>query len=94
VDAVITNSRSLYSILRKKGIRMPRDIGFAHLNVDDVDGAAPGEVAGVRQDSVGVGANAVELLVGLLYHNELGVPLHPRGILVSGAWVSGASVRK
>jgi DNA-binding LacI/PurR family transcriptional regulator len=94
VDAVITTSRSLYSILRKKGIRMPRDIGFAHLNVDDVDGAAPGEVAGVRQDSVGVGANAVELLVGLLYHNELGVPMHPRGVLVSGAWVPGASVRK
>jgi DNA-binding LacI/PurR family transcriptional regulator len=95
VDAVITTSRSLYSILREKeGVRMPQDIGFAHLNVDDVDGAAPGEVAGVRQDSVGVGANAVELLVGLLYHNELGVPLHPRGVLVCGTWAPGASVRK
>jgi DNA-binding LacI/PurR family transcriptional regulator len=93
VDALITTSRRLYLTLRAKGVRMPGDIGFAHLNVDDAEGAAPGAIAGVKQDSVGVGANAVELLISLLYHNERGVPLHPRGVEIRGTWVRGDSVR-
>jgi DNA-binding LacI/PurR family transcriptional regulator len=94
VDAIITTSRTLHLILREKGIRMPDDIGFAHLNIDDVEGGKPGQIAGVQQDGVGVGANAVELLISLLYHNELGIPKHPRGVEIRGTWVDGDSVKR
>lgn len=94
VQAVISASRRLLTVLRGHGLRLPEDIALAHLNVDDVEGAAPGEAAGVRQDNFGVGANAVELLVNLLYQNEVGVPLHPKGVQVHGTWVHGATVRQ
>ncbi|HEY0947829.1 MAG TPA: LacI family DNA-binding transcriptional regulator [Opitutaceae bacterium] len=93
-DAIVSASRRVLCTLRAGGIRVPEDVALAHLNVDDVEGAQPGDVAGIRQDNVGVGANAVELLVSLLYHNEVGVPLHPRGVQLHGTWVQGRSVRQ
>jgi DNA-binding LacI/PurR family transcriptional regulator len=95
-DAIVSVNRRLYSVLREGGVRLPADAALAHLNVDDAEAmnhAAPGIIAGVRQDNVGVGANGVELLVSLLYHNELGLPLHPRGMQVHGTWVEGETVR-
>jgi len=92
-DAIVTANRRLLTVLRRNGVRVPDDVGLAHLNVDDVEGAATGDVAGVRQDNAGVGANAVELLINLLYQNESGVPLHPKGVQVHGTWVQGATAR-
>lgn len=92
-QAIITANRRLLNVIRRHGVRVPEDVALAHLNVDDVENAAPGEVAGVRQDNAGVGSNAVELLVNLLYQNEVGVPEHPKGLQVHGAWVDGATAR-
>jgi hypothetical protein len=36
----------------------------------------------------------VELLISLLYHNELGIPKHPRGVEIRGTWIDGASVKR
>lgn len=91
-DALVTAKRGLVKILKTQGVRLPEDVALAHLNVEDVEGALPGDVAGVRQDNAGVGANAVELLVSALYHNETGVPLHPRGVQVRGTWVPGGTL--
>lgn len=93
VEAIVTASRHLLTVLRAAGVRVPEDVALAHLNVDDVKHAQPGEVAGVRQDNAGVGSTAVELLVSLLYHNELGLSPHPRGVQVHGVWTDGATVR-
>lgn len=91
-DAVVTANRHLFAGLRGAGIRVPEDVALAHLNIDDIEDAAINEVAGIRQDNVGVGANAADLLISLLYQNESGVPVHPRGIQVHGVWVDGRSV--
>lgn len=96
-EAIVSANRELYSVLRTGGLVLPTDVALAHLNVEDaegINGAAPGDIAGIRQDNVGVGAGAVELLVSLLNHNEHGVPVHPRGLQVQGAWVEGATVRR
>lgn len=95
-DAIVSANRQLLSVLRRSGVRVPEDVALAHLNVSDaeeLERLAPGEIAGIRQDNTGVGANAVELLVSLLYHNEFGLPAHPRGMQVQGAWVEGRTVR-
>lgn len=92
-QAIVTANRRLLTVLRRHGRRVPEDVALAHLNVDDVENAAPGEVAGVRQDNAGVGGNAVDLLINLLYHNEVGVPQHPKGLQVHGVWVDGATAR-
>lgn len=96
-EAIVSANRRLYGALRQGGWSLPGQVALAHLNVEDAEGmneARPGDIAGIRQDNVGVGAGAVELLVSLLNHNELGVPQHPRGIQVQGAWVDGATVRR
>jgi len=93
-QVVITANRRLLKVIRRSGLRVPEEVGLAHLNVDDVESALPGEVAGVRQDNAGVGGNAVELLVNLLYQNEIGVPRHPKGLQVHGMWVDGATVQQ
>ncbi|WP_221033191.1 LacI family DNA-binding transcriptional regulator [Actomonas aquatica] len=93
-DVIVTANRRLLSVLRKAGLRVPDDVALAHLNIEDVEGASAAEVAGIRQDNVGVGANAVELLVSLLYQNESGIPVHPRGIQVHGVWVDGPTVSR
>lgn len=93
LDAIITTSRVLHAILRSKGIRIPGDIGYAHLNIEAVEGASPGEIAGIQQDCVGVGEHAVDLLINLLYRNERGVPQKARGLESRGTWRDGASVK-
>lgn len=90
-EAIVTANRHLLLALRERGLKVPQDVAFAHLNVDAVEGVSTGEVAGVCQNNKSVGANAVELLVSLLYHNEVGVPLDPRGVQVRGKWIDGRS---
>ncbi|MDX2185993.1 MAG: LacI family DNA-binding transcriptional regulator [Opitutaceae bacterium] len=96
IEAIVTANPRIYGILVSSGYQIPRDLGFAHLNIDDAHGIAglpAGMIAGVRQDNEGVGANAVDLLVSLLYHNELGLPESARGMQVQSMWIKGASVR-
>jgi DNA-binding LacI/PurR family transcriptional regulator len=92
-QAILTSNRRQLTVLRSAAIRVPEDVALAHLNVEDVENAVPGEVAGVRQDNAGVGSTAVELLINLLYQNEVGVPLHPKSVQVHGTWVDGATAR-
>lgn len=93
-DAIITANRHFVSVLKDLGVRIPEQVAVAHLNVDVFGRDASGEIAGIRQDNVGVGENAVDLLLSLLHHNEIGVPVHPRGTEVHGTWVDGASATR
>ena len=73
--------------LRKLGRRIPRDIAYADVFLEDFTGGT----AGVRQNYDTVGAMAVEILAGQLQHNKRGVPEIPTTTLVEGTWFDGAS---
>lgn len=68
------------------GIRVPEQIAFANLDLND-----PTTEAGIDQNQAHVGRAAVDLLASLLIHNERGIPAHPHSTLVKGCWVDGPS---
>jgi LacI family transcriptional regulator len=73
--------------LKEAGIRSPRDFGYATL-----DKQTEGKWAfhsGIAQRSTYVGETAVNLLVGCLLRNEIGLPSHPQVVLLPGVWMDG-----
>lgn len=89
-DAVLSTSGECLALLHDMAVRVPKDVGFAHL------GITPGEneTAGIDQRSELVGAAALDLVDTLLRSNERGLPKLRRSILISGVWVPGATVRE
>lgn len=88
-DLVISQD-NLSEWLRKCGLRVPGDIGFAH---PDLDPRWKGQVAGIRQSNVEVGTAVVRNLAGTINQSLFGPPSHPQAHLITGEWVTGASVR-
>jgi LacI family transcriptional regulator len=69
------------------GIRIPHDVAFVNLFLDQADG----KMAGVRQNHDIVGGVAVEILAGHLQHNKFGLPEVPTTTFVEGNWFDGAT---
>ncbi len=66
-----------------------QEVGLVHLDW------APqlGSLAGIDSDPEMKGRAAIDLLIGQLQANELGVPKHEKIIAVHGHWVEGESLR-
>ena len=89
-EAILGVNERIVLTLSGLEVRVPEDVGFAHLALssDDV------EFAGVNQNSEVVGASALELVDAQLRRNERGIPEIARTLLVPGKWVSGPTVRR
>lgn len=88
-DAIICWHNAYRSALESRGLRVPEDIGLAHLDLEpDVAGWS-----GIQTFPAEISAVAVDLLHSLLQHNELSAPRHPREILVPGEWRDGETAR-
>jgi len=88
-DVVIGFGPQQLFALRHAGFAVPRDVGFAALDVQQTRLADESEVAGIDQNLPSIGANAIELLAAQLYHNEHGLPLRPVVSMIQGYWVNG-----
>ncbi|HEX9045900.1 MAG TPA: LacI family DNA-binding transcriptional regulator [Verrucomicrobiae bacterium] len=86
-DAILTDVAELRKLLSEIGRKVPGDVGLAALSV--LDGNAD---AGINQNSYEIGRIAVQLLISLINHNELGVPKICREVLVKGSWVDGSTL--
>ena len=84
---IISKGSFVLPVLRKLGRRIPRDVAFVDVFLEDFSG----QTAGVRQNHETVGAMAVEILAGQLQHNKRGVPDIPTTTSVEGTWYDGAS---
>ncbi len=82
--------KGLQRWLQRAGIRVPADIGLAVVDREPTSG----DVAGVDQNSFGVGACGIDLVVDQLNRNDRGAPAQPRITLVKGVWVDGATVQR
>ena len=86
-EVIISKGSFVLPVLEKLGLRVPRDIAFVDLFLDDFSGMQ----AGVRQNHESVGALAVELLTTQIQHNKFGIPEVPTTTFVDGTWFDGAS---
>lgn len=89
-DVVITQNEEVLRWLRASGRRVPRDIGFAHLDCPAVDGS----LSGIYQNGREIGIAAADMVVGALQRNQRGLPPHPRIMLIEGSIVRGTTIRK
>jgi len=88
-DVIVGIGKDTYFWLKEAGIRIPQDVGYAHL---DLYGALSDEnVSGIQQQSTEIGAAATDLLVSQLYHNEYGAPKNPSCMLIEGYWEPGVT---
>lgn len=88
-DVIVTKCSEVAVALPRLGSRVPEDVGTAFLSA----AKSSGELAGLDERPLEVGAAAVDFLLTLLRHSERGIPDHPRRLLIEGEWVEGASVR-
>jgi LacI family transcriptional regulator len=89
IEAILTSHQGdMTTILPSMGIRVPEDIGL--INVAAA-GLATNET-GIHENNALLGATAVKLLVGMLTHDERGIPTTPIQTLVDGEWVEGRTL--
>jgi LacI family transcriptional regulator len=86
-EVVISKGAFVLPQLRRMGLRIPRDVAFVDVFLEEFNG----QTAGVRQNHEAVGAQAVEILAGQLQHNKFGVPEIPTTTFVEGTWFNGKS---
>lgn len=84
-DAIISSWGQEIQVLQRAGVRVPRDVAFAQLDVAQKDH----HTSGIDQRLPHVAAAAVRLLVEKLERNEVGLPEVCRGIVIQPAWKEG-----
>jgi LacI family transcriptional regulator len=86
---VIVGFNSIHAdLLRRIGIRIPRDIAYANLHNDETPSAFASIDAGDSQVP-NICADYIDLLIR---HNRMGSPQHPREILAPVSWIPGPSL--
>ncbi|RRJ97273.1 LacI family transcriptional regulator [Opitutaceae bacterium TAV4] len=89
-DVVVTLHPLVMTWLRGMGLRVPRDVGLASLNIQ----SNHANYSGIDQNNRHIGATALELLVEQIHHNEHGIPREPKTVMTTGRWVDGVTTRK
>jgi LacI family transcriptional regulator len=88
-DVILTINPIVREWLQETGRSVPENCGLVNLNVvDDVE-----NWSGIRENHGRIGAAAVDLLIGQLSRNEIGIPCHPRKMLIPGEWHEGGTIR-
>lgn len=84
-DAILSTASRPMQWLQAMGLRVPEDIGVAHLNLAaDVSGWA-----GINPLIEEVAAAAIDLLIGQIQRHDAGPPPVPKITMISGVWVAG-----
>ena len=91
-DVVISVDGCGLKLLQADKSKIPARIGYCTLDVDG-ESALHSGVSGIDQNSLQLGASAVDLLVAAIHRGQRGVPPHPVRTLVEGSWVAGTSTR-
>ncbi|GAT32670.1 LacI family transcriptional regulator [Terrimicrobium sacchariphilum] len=86
-DAVLAAEHEPLIYLQEAGVKIPGEIGFAHLGLD----STWTNLAGIRQNNFEVGQAAAKLVIDQINRNEYGVPEHPCSVQISGTWFAGPS---
>jgi LacI family transcriptional regulator len=80
----------LLPMVESLGYRVPRDVGFVSVAVNPHDAY----ISGANQNDFLIGQTAVNVLVGMINHQERGVPEIPIRTLVDSVWFPGKTVRQ
>ncbi|WP_157837023.1 LacI family DNA-binding transcriptional regulator [Geminisphaera colitermitum] len=90
-DAVLGIDRPVTDWIERCGARVPDDVGYASI---DLTVAVGNDVSGMNQNSVEIGAAALDLVVSGVRQHERGVPKHPKIVMIEGFWQAGGTTRR
>lgn len=90
-DVLITNHLVLQiclPVMERMGVKIPRDVALVQTNLHDWD---------IPQSGIHVGLDigsrqAVEMLVGKVHKNTLGLPAYPHIVFTPPAWKEGSTL--
>lgn len=88
-DVCVSSDSTLLHYMRKAGLAVPAEMGFASLDVQDNQP----EVSGIDQRLSEVGAAGVDLLDLLIRTNTRGLNRIEHKVILGGIWQEGATVR-
>lgn len=88
-EVVIGFGPQQFLTLTQLGCRIPRDIAYVALDVEQTHLSHVEEVTGINQNLSLIGATAIDILASQLYHNEQGLPQRPVFSMIEGYWVPG-----
>ncbi|WP_309384367.1 LacI family DNA-binding transcriptional regulator [Cerasicoccus frondis] len=87
-DAVLSTEDCAHQWLVEEGYQIPKDIGFAHLTMDNAK-----QLSGILLNSTQTGAQAINLLNTFITSGQRGIPQTPLTLVVDGAWHPGNTLR-
>lgn len=87
-DVVISPHRQVALWLKKCGLTIPQDIGFAVTACHN----DPGEFTGIDENNELVGKTAVNLVVDMVHRGETGIPEIPQTTLIAGTIIAGSTL--
>lgn len=90
-DAVITGTPELADRLAELGYAVPGKIGVAMPY--ETTFQAHTHLAHINENNHLNGATALDVVAGMFYRNERGIPEKPLHVMVQGEWVAGKTVR-
>ncbi|KAF0094868.1 MAG: LacI family transcriptional regulator [Puniceicoccaceae bacterium 5H] len=88
-DVLFTLYNSVAHWLDDAGWRVPEEIGLIQLEWR----ASRPHWAGMNQHNDIVGEVAVDMVIGMLHRDQLGLPDFPRSSLIDSSWMDGKTVR-
>lgn len=84
-DVILTGGAEVPEWLEELGVRVPKDVGWASINLTDPMSG----ITGIDQNSSEVGRAAIDHLAALMNANERGIPETPQVLMVQGRFVQG-----
>jgi len=85
---VIISYNEVIDVLKTAGIRIPGEIGFASLFLNETETF----LSGVHQNDRLIGQRAVDMVIDMLHRGETGIPETPVRMLVEGRWCPGKTL--
>ena len=88
-DVIVCTHPEIRDWIEELGLKCPQDIGLVHLDLTpELEGWS-----GMNQNNDVVGAFAVDLVIGQLHRNEVGIPDRPKCMMIESQWVRGSTLR-
>ena len=88
-DVIFTLYHEVKRWLHELGLRVPQDIGLIQYEWrPDHD-----SWAGMDQRNDLVGEAAIDMLISMIHHHEVGVPKYPRATMIGCSWIDGSTVK-
>ena len=89
-DAIVCIHDEVKKWIENMGAKIPDEVGIAHLDRHD---ELP-DWSGMHQNNTLVAAAAVDMLVGQLHRNEVGLPEFPKASLIQSTWIDGPTTAR